>query len=364
MSNNYSNWCPEIFRNLFVDRFNQDAIRIAPCCQAKPAIVAIDQFNFVTDDYFNSLRVQNQANQRPAECNACWQAEDMGQRSRRQWAVSRFDQPTYEVVLRGIDHSATWACNLSCVMCGPENSSSWAAEMDLTSDQLSAIGRKYQKLNNFTDRIDLSSVIRLHFNGGEPLLTNEHLDLLNYFDDKDLLKNLIVSYNTNGTVAPTAAVLDLWSRAKQVKLFFSIDGIGPAFNYIRWPGQWNTVSENILRIKHTCPDVQIGFNVTIGNYNILEVDEIWNWFVSNINSAGNDFNVQMVNKFTCQLPPEAVAEVINRLDGIAMCEGLVASLGRNNSTAQVSNHWTNRLESIDHRRGTSWRTALKIGKYY
>jgi uncharacterized Fe-S cluster-containing radical SAM superfamily protein len=364
LSNDYSNWCPEIFRNLFVDRFNQDAIRIAPCCQAKPVIVSIDQFDFATNEHLTSLRVQNQDNQRTAECNACWQAEDMGQRSRRQWAVSRFDRPTYEVVLEGIDHSATWACNLACVMCGPENSSSWAAELDLTSDQLSTIGRKYQKLNNFTDKIDLSSVIRLHFNGGEPLLTNEHLDLLNYFDNKDLLKNLIISYNTNGTVAPTSAVLDLWSRAKQVTLFFSVDGIGPVFDYIRWPGQWNNVSENILRIKHACPGVRIGFNVTIGNYNILEVGEIWNWFVSNINSDGTDFNVQMVNKFTCQLPSEAVAEVVNQLAGIAIFQGLVDSVGCNNTLAQGSGHWTKRLESIDQRRGTSWRTALKIGKYY
>lgn len=366
MSNNSSNWCPDIYRNLFVDRFNQDAIRIAPCCQAKNVIEPIDTFNFETNTYLTRLRQQNANNERPTECQACWRAEDIGQISRRNWAVKRFDQPSYDVVLEGLDHSATWACNLACVMCGPINSSTWAKELNFTKDQLTNLGRQYQRLNNFTDRLDLSAIVKVYFNGGEPLLTNEHSTLLEYFDKQSLLDRIYVSYTTNGTIMPSPAVMALWDRAKAVSLIFSIDGTDQSFNYIRWPGDWHQVSSNIEKIKLACPKIKIGFNVTVGTYNILEVDKIWHWFLDNVDSNGIDFNLQLANQdhFNLKnLTKNVKQTAIKKLQTVTPATG-IADYISTVIDAEPDNYWITMLDQIDARRGTTWRNSLAVGKYY
>ena len=38
-------WCPEIYRNIYIDRVNHDKVRIAPCCQAQGSTVDIKNLN-------------------------------------------------------------------------------------------------------------------------------------------------------------------------------------------------------------------------------------------------------------------------------------------------------------------------------
>jgi hypothetical protein len=51
-------------------------------------------------------------------------------------------------------------------MCGPDSSSTWAKELNLTADQLQMMGRKYQNKNNFLNNLDLTSIKKIHFIGG------------------------------------------------------------------------------------------------------------------------------------------------------------------------------------------------------
>jgi molybdenum cofactor biosynthesis enzyme MoaA len=46
-------------------------------------------------------------------------------------------------------------------------------------------------------------VKKIHFNGGEPLLNDDQLGLLLKLEKQDVLKNVFISYNTNGTVMPS-----------------------------------------------------------------------------------------------------------------------------------------------------------------
>ena len=52
---------------------------------------------------------------------------------------------------------------------------------------------------------------------------------------------------------------------------------------MRWPGNWGQTSKNILDMQATLPgNVMFGFNTTVGNYNLLEIDEVYNWFNKHI----------------------------------------------------------------------------------
>ena len=362
-----SSWCPEIFRSIYVDRFNDDQIRFAPCCQAQPTIESLATFDFNTNQYLTDLREQIAQGKQPSECDSCWKVERVGQKSRRQSAIEFFSmEPSTDVVLESIDHSATWACNSACVMCKPQHSSMWATELNYSADELYKAGRRFQKANNFLEYLDVAHIKKIHFNGGEPLLNNEQVDLLEKLKDNNKLSSTFVSYNTNGTVYPSKKILDLWAETRLVKLFFSIDAIGPAFNYIRWPGDWNQVCDNILRLRDTAPsNVMFGINATVGAYNLLEVNDMYRWFNSNLltNREGDpsDFCWQLADNFPVSALPKQVKH--KAVEQLSEFNELLPLADHVKYTPDSSYQWTQRLDTIDQRRGTNWRAVLEIGKY-
>ena len=371
MLNNYGNWCPEIYRSVFVDRINDDKIRVAPCCQAQSKIEMVNTFNFDTSEYLNELRQQFANNEKPPACDSCWKAEELGHKSRRQGAIEFFNisTPNTNVVLEGLDHSATWACNLACIMCDPTNSSTWATELNYTKTQLLDIGRQYQKSNNFLDKFDLSGIKKVHFNGGEPLINNDQSRLLNYLEEQGVLENAFISYNTNGTIMPDNKIINLWKKARLVKLFFSIDGTDSAFEYVRWPGNWIDVSENLLKMKNQLSgNVMFGFNVTVGCYNLFEIADVYRWFAQHLqyNREGDksDFNWQFANNFDIKhLNQSAKISAIECLESIPQLQGIVKYI-QSTLNCVENNAWIEKLNVIDQRRGTSWKKSLQIGKYY
>lgn len=371
MLKSYNNWCPEIYRSVFIDRHNSDQVKIAPCAQASYSIEPAETFDFATNDYLQGLRKKIAQGEKPKECNLCWKMEELGHKSRRKSAIEFFNttEPDYEVKLESIDNSATWACNLSCVICSPVNSSTWATELKLDKQQLKNIGRRFQKDNNIFENFDFTSVKKIHFNGGEPLLNDHQVELLHRLDEQDLLKNIFISYNTNGTIYPSDKIIDLWSRAKLVKLFFSIDAVGSAFEYIRYPGNWAQTVDNLLTLKQKLPsNIMFGFNVAVGAHNLLEMDDVWNWFNDNLktNREGDasDFCWQFVDNFDIKhLSREAKYFAIDCLNSIEPFRGLVKYI-QSALDDTKNDKWVKDLNLIDRRRGTSWRTSLKIGKYY
>jgi uncharacterized Fe-S cluster-containing radical SAM superfamily protein len=365
-----SNWCPEIYRGVFIDRVNDDKIRVAPCCLAATKIESVDTFDFNTSPYLTKLRQQVDRNEQPVECDRCWQVENTGHKSRRMSAIEFYDvAPNSEVLLEGIDHSATWACNLACIMCGPQSSSTWATELDYTKNELINLGRRFQKSNNFLDKLDFSNIKKIHFNGGEPMLNNDQTHLLEHLEQQGVLKNTFISYNTNGTVMPNDKIINLWKKARLVKLFFSIDGTDSAFEYIRYPGKWAEVSNNLLEMKKQLPrNVMFGFNVTVGCYNLFEIVNVYRWFEQHLkyNREGDnsDFNWQFANNFDIKnLNQLAKISAIECLSPILQLEGIVKYI-KSTLNYVKNNEWITELDTIDQRRNTNWRKNLQIGKYY
>lgn len=368
---NNSNWCPEVYRSLFIDKHNNDHVRIAPCCQAYSAVEPADTFNFVTSPYINSIRQQFDRNERASACKRCWQAEDAGLRSRRQSSIEFYNLPTEDrtVVLEGLDHSATWACNLACIMCSPFSSSTWATELKTNNQELHRIGRSFPKYNNYLKQLDLTAIKKLHFNGGEPLRNSEHVALMQQLETQGDFSNVLLSYNTNGTTMPGDKAVEMWSRAKAVRIYFSIDAIGAAFNYIRYPGQWEEVAGIMLTMKETMPsNVMFGINATIGCYNIFETVDVLKWFKENLatNREGDvsDFNWQSSSGYNINCLSKhvkiAAAEYISQqpeLDSLSIHI-------RSELEHPESDNWITKLAALDLRRGTDWRSSLQIGKYY
>lgn len=363
-----STYCPDIFHNLYIEPVNKDSVNVAACCQAQSHVALLESFSFVSDSNLMRLRESSTKSIRSPECNKCWRTEELGGRSRRHSVIDEYRDFTPGQTLTSLDINVTWACNLACVMCGPQWSSAWAKEIGARKDDLKKLGRQDQKNNSWLDRIDFSQVQRVHFNGGEPLLNNSHKSVMQRMLSEGSLSRAAISYNTNGTQFPDQQTLDLWSRARLVKVYFSIDAIGDAFEYVRYPASWKAVEQNILKLKSVAPgNVMFGFNVTVGCYNILEFRSVWRWFCDNLatNREGDasDFCWQPSNGFDPRWIIEDVkCQVIDTLRDRETFGSLIAYL--ENTQIHESDAWMNKLDTIDNRRKLNWRVALKIGKYY
>jgi hypothetical protein len=354
---------------MYIEPVNTNQVKVAACCQAVPSLATVNELNFQSNTALTALRQDFDNSIRSEDCHRCWRLEDLGAESRRKNMIDEYHTRDTAVELKSLDINVTWACNLACVMCGPQWSSTWSKELGTNETELKQLGRKSQKANPFMDQLDLTQLERVHFNGGEPLINNNHLDVLQRLHNCGSLSKTVATYNTNGTVFPSDAVIDMWKQAKLVKLYFSIDATDQAFEYVRWPAKWLGVENNIKHMIDTLPsNVMFGLNVTVGCYNIFEITDVWNWFNETIrtNREGDptDFCWQLAYNYDIkQLPHNAKIDAIARLSAIDTYQGIVSHL-QAHINYNATQDWTEQLTRIDSRRGTCWNKILTIGKYY
>lgn len=361
-------WCPEIFRSVFLHPNGSDSVKIAPCCQAHESEIKNKNFDFTNNEFLNKLRDENANGVKSDECGRCWESEDNNLYSRRQSSIDFYSDVEFgstDVELNTLDFNVNWACNLACIMCSPEYSSTWAQELKHSQTNIDIQNKKFHTQNKILLNMDLSKLKLVHFNGGEPLINDEHCEVLDQID----LSGCKITYNTNGTKYPTSRALELWQKAKSVRVFFSINAIESPFEYIRWNASWSDTQNNIKRFIAEAPsNVMFGLNVTVGAYNLLEMCDLWNWYQTELltNREGDltNFNWQVAYNFNhTDVTQDAKDKALDMLYPIKGLTSLYNSI-RAGYDVKPSDKWINKLDIIDKRRGTNWRKTLAIGKFY
>jgi sulfatase maturation enzyme AslB (radical SAM superfamily) len=314
--------CYEPFKNLNVE-FKDSEIQISPCC-ISPA-VKVKNIDFYNNKYLEQIRESWKTGQFPNACESCLIAEKNNLASRRQGSTKWFkdhNEDNIDVKLTRIDFWVGDLCNLKCVICGPQFSTSWKQELNI-----SAIPQK-TIVNRLWKDIDLSHLKYVHFNGGEPLLSKNHVDFLIAIPNK---QNVEINYNTNATIKPSKQLLELWKEFKLVLIDFSIDDIEKRFEYQRFPAKWDEVVDNLNYFKTACPvNCMFNINTSLGilnnsNYPIL-IEWLKNNFASNRVNDPVEFRTQLVT-------------------------GILSLSNFLNKKKEVLNY----LNVIDSNRGTNWR---------
>lgn len=213
-------------------------------------------------------------------CVKCWKTEQNGNISRRMQQNVILDVlldksiETLENEVRENKHKIVYysietsdKCNGACVTCGPETSSKW--------NLLLKTNKKPEILNNIDSSLDYQNAKFLEFRGGEPLLENKNFKILEKLIDAGNY-DCIISIVTNGNVKLLPKQLSLLSKFKKVVICLSIDGIGPVFEYMRWPLKWNLLLENLELFKSLNFDLSVSY--TLSNVNLPFKDETIEWF--------------------------------------------------------------------------------------
>ena len=313
--------CIDAFKNLDIKSSN--GLEIGACCLSQS--MAVEKIDFYNNEYLQNIRNSWKQGIWPAACNNCKTVENQGGVSRRQGTTNWYHQngiTDTEPALVRLDYWTGDLCNLACVICDPINSSVWKQELNYPTDF------KKNKVNRFWEVLDTSQLRHVHFNGGEPLLSKEHVKFLQALPDKHLIH---VSYNTNGTVQASQELLDLWSEYKLVQLDFSIDDIGARYEYQRYPAKWSEVADNlqwyIANAPHNC---MFAVNTTVSILNYHNLDNLNQWLQQNFHKS----------RFTDPIEHRQ-QPVVGRF-----------ALSKNRELA------LNFLDKCDARRGTNWRTTF------
>ncbi len=321
-----TNVCPLPWTHLEVD-VNGGA---SPCCLYKGSVPNVKVYeNSLHDiqntEYMNQLRQQFKDGKRPKGCQSCWQEEEAGKTSKRMNSIYKMKKSLSnwntdsKPNLKFIDFKLGNVCNLKCRICGSWSSSKWAQEELDYGDN--PVARKNLKEGGWPKRNpqffedlkeDLRHVEYFEFSGGEPFMIKDHFKILMYCVEKGFAKNIDVHYNTNGTQLPPPEIFDLWNYFKRVEVAFSIDDIGPQFEYQRHPANWREVGANLVKWKQrSTPNMEFQICSTINFFNVFSLAKLMLWVR---NFAPKFFYVNTCFEpvyFNIQTLPKQIKNIVN-----------------------------------------------------
>ena len=226
-------------------------------------------------------------------CQACYSAEDSGIESRRQGSKKLYEEYHKDTNTElsgptGIDYSVGNLCNLKCVICGPQNSSQWIPDYQKLHPTVDIVSFQYKKNEQLeiTDADLLQNIKHVHFHGGgEPLLSKNHVRLLQKIQEVKGLSDVRVFYNTNATQTVSDEILQLWEKCRLIELYFSVDDIGTRFDYQRTGANWNKVNSTLDWFYANMPhNHMFNVNCTWSYLNFFYLDEVWDWWNENFSS--------------------------------------------------------------------------------
>lgn len=237
-------------------------------------------------------------------CRNCFDTEKGGGTSVRMLALNNYERSAQQCggpglarvvrasALRGFRCTASPAsleaypgrtCNLRCRMCNSMWSSSvaqdavqrqWNPHADAWHQDISG-GVSWAGRPDMVNRRLLgghAALRELKMLGGESLLIPAIGDIIRHLVDVGAARHIALMLVTNVTTL-RPPWLELLTQFERTTLVVSLDGVGPVFEYIRYPAKWDAVTAN-LRTLRAMPNVFLQAQITVQNYNALHLVDL------------------------------------------------------------------------------------------
>jgi MoaA/NifB/PqqE/SkfB family radical SAM enzyme len=304
---------------------------------------------------WKKIRKQMLNGEKPSLCDLCYKEEEQGMSSKRQWTNKLFsyglDKATIktqddgsiddtEFPIENYDLRFGNKCNLACRSCGPTDSDLWYADWaKVKSDHFT-----YRDTGEIKIEIDdkgkatvddtvfkwyedsllwkyiienLHNIKRFYFTGGEPTVNLKHRELLDLLIERGLASEIVLDYNTNMAGLPSS-IFAQWKQFKEVHLGMSIDGIFEHFEYIRYPGKWDTVFKNLTRLDNEegLDNVVATFTTTVSIMNVIHVLDMQWWLLEQNFKRIESFiimhNLYAPEEFNTQNLPNSIKHYVHK----------------------------------------------------
>jgi sulfatase maturation enzyme AslB (radical SAM superfamily) len=310
--------------------FIQSDGKIGVCCETTQK--ANTEFNLRTtslvdwwkSDYVADMRTSFLANEKHRDCAVCWKSEALGIESLRQKTnkevkilpslgakmLRLYNLPS--TVPEYLEFSPANLCNLKCIMCREDFSSSIQIENRILNiSKLSAIPDAGVEVTDHIKEWLKLSPKNLTLIGGEPLIMPQIKELLEWAVANNVTDDTEVTIITNGT-----KLSDYWltliSKFKKVFVMVSVDGTGLVNDYVRYGSKWETIEESILKFNEL-KNIRLVVHTSLTNVNVMNLHELINWTTSH----GVYHDIEIVTSpeifHPCNLPQELIDIAVTRL---------------------------------------------------
>lgn len=290
---------------------------VAPCCLADTSrpwgsLKTHSVQEIINSDMARSMRQKMLANRPCKECKNCYDTEKY-RVSRRQQENKTYQAQVVQILADtpadgsiedfvpvSLDLRLNNTCNLKCRTCDGLSSSRLAQEeKKLFNNDKNFVLIPSSKLRSSVLRKVIASVDTAEsivFNGGEPLIMDEHYAILDRLLDCGN-SQIQLFYNTNFSLLQHKQhrVFDYWRQFTNVNVAASIDGHGRVFEYVRHGAKWEDIQNNVNALKQQCPHVKFGISSTLSVLSVESVMELQEkWHLEKILDISN-FQISAVN---------------------------------------------------------------------
>jgi len=271
--------------------YSEDYIQV----DGKDAVLGkTDWWNIWNGQYMLDVRAKMLGGGKVKECNRCYEHEEKGLESSRQWANKTYrasvthGNPTH-LELRLGNH-----CNLKCNSCWSVSSDNIYKERkkilanetvpkwlnDQWQHEIKSVEEhdwawyETQEFKDFVDSV-APTLERLYLTGGEPTLIQANQYVLDALVSAGNNK-CYVAWTTNMTTWPEGFYdkLDFFD-ASEIQM--SIDGFGEHNQYIRYPTDWKKVEENFAKAQRLPEKVQLKIYFVYQAWNVFDVAPLIRW---------------------------------------------------------------------------------------
>ena len=260
------------------------------------------------------------------QCHHCWKEEEAGKKSLRLRLLNfkgstnvdkvfekYIELKQYENFPRILTLIPGNECNLACPTCRGIFSSKWNS---LTSNDDYGPFHKTVKNWNLSDEQYADIVENSHhlqkiqLFGGEPFLNKKNkVNLIEQIVKKGTSKNIVLYFNTNGTVYDHDYLDYLTKNFKFVEIRQSIDGLHKEFEYLRYGAKFDDVIKNAERFASLSnSDFEVICTVSI--FNVITLPE-FDQFMSN-KKWSVYYNIVCTKEYLCphNLPEEIKDKIV------------------------------------------------------
>jgi len=276
-----------------------------PCCNTEPEVINESLENKTLEEIFvsekwNQLRLDMLEGKENPACRKCYAVEKAGGASYRSYANKDFgnnidlvdntlqDGSLESVQFKYIDIRFSNQCNQACATCGPEFSTYWQ-KLLIDNDRFFDKFKKFYRLSNHSKenifeqlKPHFPTAQEIYFAGGEPLIMDEHYQILNHLIDIKANDTVKLRYNSNCSnfYYKKSSVINLWNKFKYVKLGASVDAVEDVAELIRFGTNFKTLSSN-LKEALTCENLILQYDTVVSVLNIDHLPYMYDYLLEN-----------------------------------------------------------------------------------
>lgn len=291
---------------------------VVPCCEFN---ISLGNYfsGYSVKDYFSSKWLDNIKQQFingewPLGCETCKNRESYGVESKRIVETKQYINATNRAnytlndfnringQCRYVNIQLSNLCNLSCVMCQPEQSSAINNEIIIAKEEnlfpnndslyyhsskivSDSVINDYtlENINEMLDAIDdVNYIPKVYITGGEPSIHKGTMYFLEQLKEQKDTKRINLEFNSN-VQQVNYKFMDIITKFNRVKIMASIDSYGDRLRYMRYPSDWEKTKINILNIALSRPDLKDMIIVTpvMHILQIMTFDKVVEWCADN-----------------------------------------------------------------------------------